>query len=54
MWGWSLFQDTMITWSGEAEKGGMNIAKSMEERGSLTKVREKRKTPKQPRIYSYI
>lgn len=33
---WSVFQDTMITWSWGSRKGGVEIAKSMEERGGLT------------------
>lgn len=31
---WSVFQDTMITWSWGSRKGGVEIAKSMEERGA--------------------
>lgn len=34
----SVFQDTMITWSWGSRKGGVEIAKSMEERGGLTEV----------------
>lgn len=35
---WSVFQDTMITWSWGSRKGGVEIAKSVEERGGLTEV----------------
>lgn len=39
---WSVFQDTMITWSWGSRKGGVEIAKSIEERGGLTEVGKER------------
>lgn len=52
--GRSVFQDTMITWSWGSRKGGVEIARGMEERGGLTEVGEEVGSEKRGLLSWYI